>query len=705
MRRVFAAWFVAASSRAPRPVAAAGHEVCSDVPGWSSSASSFGFGRDYICTDFDIPTCRLHGASYPSRVDGRTAFAACCICGGGVRSGCRDILALAHGSSELSVFVAAVVASGLDSTLKGPGPFTVFAPTDQAFANTPDLHELLKPASRERLANLLALHVVSGTLLSTDLRDGQVATSMQGQGITAKLAGGIVSINDANVLQADLKACNGIIHTVNKVLQPSARRVTASVPAASTCEDMPGWCDSASRAGFERDFCCADYSRGWCQAQGNSYPSHPGGVTAAQACCVCGGGAGARAAPAVRGLLPSVATSTPPAGSWKADPAAHWLPVSSGGSPDAVSNMYCQDIITIVGTTSRLSMVAAGAVATGLVEELQGAGQYTVFAPTNEAFDQIDQATMASLLALEDTEHPELDDMLSYHVVPGRVRVRDMRDGQVLTALQGGRLTVRLVSGGVRVNDANVLRADIIACNGVIHVIDLVLEPSAATNYNDSSMDGAEDAREEGSWGGGDITASLPAWGVVCITIGALLFLAICIGVCLYCRNRERKAATKQPKGQQEAEHKQQQQRDPRGKYGQKHEGGQCAEEADAAVGRDPDARRAAHDASTGFGAQRGANPLAGSFPAAGAAGGPGAWAPPDSQRPPGAPPSRARSAALPPRPPPSRHSTVKCAAPPPAPPSRPPSQAGLPPGRRPPASRSGADIDGLFGSQHGRLG
>jgi uncharacterized surface protein with fasciclin (FAS1) repeats len=118
-------------------------------------------------------------------------------------------------------FVAAVVAAGKADLLSGPGPFTVFAPTDDAFAALPagTLDELLKPENKAKLGKILTYHVVSGKVLSGDVKTGEVPTAA-GASLNAKVADGDVMINDAKVIKADVVVSNGVIHVIDKVLLP-----------------------------------------------------------------------------------------------------------------------------------------------------------------------------------------------------------------------------------------------------------------------------------------------------------------------------------------------------------------------------------------------------------------------------------------------------------------------------------------------------
>lgn len=106
-------------------------------------------------------------------------------------------------------------------TLQGEGPFTVFAPTDAAFAAIQkDVDTLLKPENKEKLANILTYHVVSGKALAADLKDGQELTTVQGGKLKVAIKGDKVMIGDAHVTTADVAASNGVVHVIDKVLMP-----------------------------------------------------------------------------------------------------------------------------------------------------------------------------------------------------------------------------------------------------------------------------------------------------------------------------------------------------------------------------------------------------------------------------------------------------------------------------------------------------
>ncbi|SIO08347.1 fasciclin domain-containing protein [Algoriphagus halophilus] len=134
-----------------------------------------------------------------------------------------DIVDLAVSQDFLSTLVAAVKAGDLVDVLKGDGPFTVFAPTNEAFAQLPagTVESLLKPENKEKLVKILTYHVVPGKVLSSDLKNGQMAKTVEGSSVKVTLKDGKAMINDATVVNADIMADNGVVHVIDKVILPS----------------------------------------------------------------------------------------------------------------------------------------------------------------------------------------------------------------------------------------------------------------------------------------------------------------------------------------------------------------------------------------------------------------------------------------------------------------------------------------------------
>jgi len=135
----------------------------------------------------------------------------------------KDIVDTAAEAGTFETLLAAATAAGLVDTLKGDGPFTVFAPTDEAFAALPEgtVESLLMEENKDQLVAILTYHVVPGKVMSTDLSDDMMAATVQGGEIMIDLDNGVM-INDASVVAADIEASNGVIHVIDKVILPAS---------------------------------------------------------------------------------------------------------------------------------------------------------------------------------------------------------------------------------------------------------------------------------------------------------------------------------------------------------------------------------------------------------------------------------------------------------------------------------------------------
>jgi transforming growth factor-beta-induced protein len=286
----------------------------------------------------------------------------------------KDIVATAVGAGQFNTLVAAVKAAGLVGALQGKGPFTVFAPTDEAFAKLPagTVESLLKDP--KTLANILLYHVVPGAVKAEAVKDGLTAKTLQGSPVTFKVMDGKAMIDGASIVATDVMASNGVIHVIDSVILPPAK---AAAPAAAP--------------------------------------------------------AAAAAAPAAKDI-----------------------------------------VATAVGAGQFNTLVAA-VKAAGLVGALQGKGPFTVFAPTDEAFAKLPAGTVESLLK----DPKALANILLYHVVPGAVKAEAVKDGLTAKTLQGSPVTFKVTDGKAMIDGANIVATDVMASNGVIHVIDSVILPPA----------------------------------------------------------------------------------------------------------------------------------------------------------------------------------------------------------------------------------
>jgi uncharacterized surface protein with fasciclin (FAS1) repeats len=280
-------------------------------------------------------------------------------CSSVARTAAGDIVDTAVQAGSFETLVAALKAAELVDALRGAGPFTVFAPTDAAFAALPKgtLEALLAPEAKGTLQAILTYHVVPASLPSEKVLRAKFLTTLNGQRVDVKTSDEGVMVDGARVVKTDIRCSNGIIHVIDAVILPSTDDIVATAVKA---------------------------------------------------------------------------------GSFKT--------------------------------------LTAAVKAAGLVEALQGTGPFTVFAPTDEAFAALPKGTLESLLEPQNRER--LAAILKFHVVSGRVYADAAAAGAKVATLQGAEIRPRKdEQGNVLVQGARVVRADIEAANGVIHVIDKVLLP------------------------------------------------------------------------------------------------------------------------------------------------------------------------------------------------------------------------------------
>ena len=263
----------------------------------------------------------------------------------------KTIVETAVEAGSFTTLVKAVQEAGLVEALSGPGPLTVFAPTDAAFAEIPaeTLNALLQ--NKEKLISVLTYHVVAGNLLGAQVVRKNSIITLQGGALSVDISDGL-KVDDANVIEADIRASNGRIHVIDKVLMP--KNIVETAVGAGIFNTL---------------------------------------VTAVQEA--------------------------------------------------------------------------------GLVDVLSGPGPFTVFAPTDAAFAKVPASMLNDLLA----DKEQLAQVLTYHVVPGKLMAEDVVAMDKIKTVQGNEITVNYDCSGVMVDNALVVNTDIVASNGVIHVIDAVILP------------------------------------------------------------------------------------------------------------------------------------------------------------------------------------------------------------------------------------
>ncbi|MGB1474579.1 MAG: fasciclin domain-containing protein [Candidatus Poseidoniaceae archaeon] len=337
-----------------------------------------------------------------------------------------DIPTIASSTGVHDVLVDAIIQAGLLYPLSDDGPYTIFAPTDQAFIDAGiNLSDFTDEDGIAALSNILAYHVTIGAVLSGDLSDGLFVTMLNQQQVRVGVTPGGVIVNDASVTQADVVASNGVIHVIDKVLMPP------EVAEGEICYNME---THTIVAGADQAECEGYMYLNNTEMNGQTYTGCYNTVT-------------------------------------------HQITNVSEAVCDSYMWTAAVNIaMTAAATSIHTSLVAALGVA-GLVDTLSGEDNYTVFAPTDEAF-----AAAGINLAdfTTDEEIATLADILLYHVVAGEIASTDLVDGaNTVTAANGDELTVTVAEGVVTVGAeaATVVLADVPASNGVIHVIDKVIIP------------------------------------------------------------------------------------------------------------------------------------------------------------------------------------------------------------------------------------
>jgi transforming growth factor-beta-induced protein len=419
----------------------------------------------------------------------------------------KDIVDTAVGAGTFKTLAAALTAAGLVDTLKGKGPFTVFAPTDDAFAKLPKgtVEDLLKPENKAKLVSILTYHVVAGSVKAADVVKLTSAKTVEGTDVKIKVDGANVMVNDAKVTKTDIEASNGVIHVIDTVIMPAAMMA----PAAKDIVD------TAVGAGTFKTLAAALTAAGLVDTLKGKGPFTVFAPTDEAFAKLPKGTVEDLLKPENKAKLVSILTYHVVAGSVKAADVVKLTSAKTVEGTDVkikvdganvmvndakvtktdieASNgvihvidtvimpaamMGKKDIVDTAIAAGSFKTLAAALTAAGLVDTLKGKGPFTVFAPTDEAFAKLGKATLDDLLKPENKA--KLVDILTYHVVPGTVKAAEVIKHSSVTTVQGKAIAIKVTGGKVQLNGAsNVITTDIEAGNGVIHVIDTVLLPPA----------------------------------------------------------------------------------------------------------------------------------------------------------------------------------------------------------------------------------
>lgn len=422
-----------------------------------------------------------------------------------VQAESQTIVDIAVQDGRFTNLVAALEAAGLVEALQGEGHFTVFAPTDDAFAALPEgaIDALL--ADNEALSEVLLYHVISGGVKAADVvsLDGQEVETLSGESVKVMLDGESVMINEATVIITDIEGSNGVIHVIDAVLLPPADDMAMGeeemnktiVDIAASDENFSTLVTALELAGLDEAL----------QGEGpftvfaptnDAFNALPEGaleglvadteaLTDVLLYHVAEGEAMAadvveldgQKVETLLGQYLDIAIEDETVLVDEAQVVVTDIKASNGVIHviDSVLIPETRSIVDIAVEDGRFTTLVTALEAAGLVEALLGEGPFTVFAPTDDAFAALPEGTIESLLADTDA----LTQVLLYHVVDGKVLAAQVveLDGQQVETLSGESLSVMIDGEAVKINDAQVILADVEASNGVIHVIDSVLVP------------------------------------------------------------------------------------------------------------------------------------------------------------------------------------------------------------------------------------
>ena len=410
-----------------------------------------------------------------------------------------DIVDTAVADGRFTTLVTAVQAAGLVDALKGEGPFTVFAPTDEAFAKLPagTVESLLEAENLEQLKSILLYHVVEGKVMAADVAGLTTAQTLSGKDLAIKMDMGNVYINDAKVIITDIETSNGVIHVVDTVILPPADLADIVDTAVAdgrfttlvTAVQAAGLVDALKGEGPFTVFAPTDDAfamlpegtvESLLQAENIEqlksillYHVVEGKVMAADV-------TGLTSAPTLLGKDLAIKVDM---GNVYINEAKVVITdvETSNGVIHVIDSVLLPpaDLLDIVDTAvenGSFTTLVAAVQAAGLVDTLKGEGPFTVFAPTDDAFAKLPAGTIDTLLKPENIE--QLKNILLYHVVSGKVMAADVVTLTSADTVLGQPVTIKVEDGKVYLNDTvQVIITDVEASNGVIHVIDTVLLP------------------------------------------------------------------------------------------------------------------------------------------------------------------------------------------------------------------------------------
>ncbi|MBK9254696.1 MAG: fasciclin domain-containing protein [Saprospiraceae bacterium] len=405
------------------------------------------------------------------------------------------IIDVVRNSDVHNILELALDSAGVSDILSGYGPFTLFAPTDAAFEALPEgTIEALLQDPEGLLSEILAYHVIGGSALSTDLFDSQSIITLAGKPIKVTINNEGIFINDAKVIIADIVTDNGVVHVIDAVLIPktTVMDVIDNSPDhffLSLAIDFAGLRTTLNGDGPFTVFAPTDEAiEALPEGLLESLIDDPDGALRELLLNhVTGGAVGS--SELTNGQIITMA------GGQQVTVTINNDGVFINNAKVIVADLLADNGIVhvidavllpeeekstvwdIISNSSVHNTLTVALSLTNLDDALQGDGPFTVFAPTDEAFDALPAGTLEALI-----QNPTLlSSILLYHVTGAQALSGDLVNGQSITTLNGQNVNVTITPDGVFINEAKVIIADLVADNGVVHVLDAVLSPPSST--------------------------------------------------------------------------------------------------------------------------------------------------------------------------------------------------------------------------------
>jgi transforming growth factor-beta-induced protein len=407
----------------------------------------------------------------------------------------KTVMQIAEENGNFTKLVGALNSTGLTEALNGSGPFTVFAPTDAAF-DALNLSGVSLPTDKANLTKILQYHVAAGSLMASGLSNGQSIMTLEGSPVTIIQNASGTYVNDAKIVTTDLVGSNGVVHVIDAVLMPvdivQAVTNNSEFSTLATALQKANLTDTLNSTGPFTVFAPTDAAFAAAnQTLLNQLMSSNDTTNLTKlltyhvipSLIVLGNGTGNMTAATVEGgnLLIKANGDNFTVNNAKVVGATY----ATNGVIYTVDKvlMNPKTIVETAMEDGNFTKLVAALQAANLTAALNGTGPFTVFAPTDAAFNALDQATLQKLLT---TDKDNLSAILQYHVVPGTVYSFDIVNNMTVATLNGLPLNITVEGNQIMVGNATVQMTDIVTTNGVIHVIDKVLMPP---NMDASSQD------------------------------------------------------------------------------------------------------------------------------------------------------------------------------------------------------------------------